>query len=73
MEFAGIDVKVNDFVVFFSDKYKRKIVGKIIDDKVSSLKRINPHYSLTRFIHSQFILFQITLHVMPLYKLNLCL
>lgn len=34
MEQISIDVKVNDFVVFFSDKYKRKIVGKIIDDKV---------------------------------------
>jgi|LauGreDrversion4_2_1035121.scaffolds.fasta_scaffold509124_1 hypothetical protein len=34
MEQLGIDVKINDFVVFFSDKYKRKIVGKINDDKV---------------------------------------
>ncbi len=36
MEQSSIDVQVNDFVVFFSDKYKRKIVGKIIDDKVNS-------------------------------------
>lgn len=67
MEFAGIDVKINDFVVFFSDKYKRKIVGKIIDDKVSCFKPINPHYSLTRFTHSQFTLFQSTHHVMLFY------
>jgi hypothetical protein len=33
---STIDVKLNDFVVFFSDSYKRKIVGKIVDDKVSS-------------------------------------
>ena len=36
MESTLVEVKLNDFVVFFSDKYKRKIVGKIVDNKVTN-------------------------------------